>query len=72
MAVEVGHERPDLQPVVRGQRRRIDPRAGDGDHAQAGDEIARDAGNAAMTRSSSDRPTPEPPTVTMHTCSAGA
>ena len=22
-----------------------------------------------MTRSSSERPTPEPPTVTMHTCS---
>ena len=34
--VEVGHEGPDLQPVVRGQRRRIDPRAGDDDHPQPG------------------------------------
>ena len=44
---------------------------GDDDHAQSGDELAWPRGSASITRRSRWAPTPEPPTVTMQTCSSG-
>ena len=63
---------------TRGPRGRRAPRSDAGSMRGPATTIMRSSGTrclasgkAAMTRSSSERPTPDPPTVTMHTCSAG-
>ena len=68
MAVEIVDIGPDLEPVVRRQRA--------GSMRGPATTIIRRpgtcafaSGNAAMTRRSRSPPTPEPPTVTMQTCS---
>ena len=67
--VELVHVGADLEPVVRGQRRRVDPRPGDDDHPQRRHALLRlrESGDHPPQQVAAD---PEPPTVTMQTCSS--
>ena len=70
VAVQVVDVRAHLEAVGARQRRRVDARAGDDDHPQRRDALAglRERGDRRGAAACS--PTPEPPTVTMHTCSS--
>ena len=74
MPVEVGHVRPDLQPVATGRAAiaGVDPRAGDDDHPQAGHQLLGLRERRDHPPQQRRRRPPEPPTVTMQTRSSGA